>query len=284
MIPGMVSEKIKFQDKKVFDIRILERYSTECHCSNYKIKLIYYMFNGNVPYIDIEPVIASYGIEEDYINLLEDQDRRSKRNFRIIYWCMFFLTYLSIAYFDNKIWMKDITWKDSMFTSFWIVIWLYPVIMEISGLDQKLKDKIGCTPLKKKVETYKRDKAAYTYWEYQKKYQFWAGLTGYEFEDFVGQVFLKNNYTVHATKKSGDGGIDLVIEKENIRIAVQCKAHSKAVGPSVVRDLYGTMNHFGFNKGMLVSLNGFISGVYTFVKDKEIELISVHELIKMSGN
>ncbi len=252
--------------------------------SNTRIKLIYIMFNGNVPYMDIEPVVASYGIEEDYCDLIEEESRRSKRKFRIIYWCMFFLVFLSMALLINKIWLKEETWKDSLFASFWIVIWLYPVIMEVFGLDQKLKDKIADTPLKRKVEIYKRDKAAYTYWEYQKKYQFWASLTGYEFEDFVGQVFLKNNYIVHTTKKSGDGGIDLVLEKDSTRIAVQCKAHNKAVGPSVVRDLYGTMNHFGFNKGMLVSLNGFTSGVYTFVKDKEIELISVHELIKMSGN
>lgn len=50
----------------------------------------------------------------------------------------------------------------------------------------------------------------------------------------------------------------------------------------MARDLYGTIQHFGYNRGILVSLNGFTKGVYTFVQGKNIELVTVHDLILMS--
>ena len=48
-------------------------------------------------------------------------------------------------------------------------------------------------------------------------------------------------------------------------------------------EVHGTMDHLGYNKGMLVSLNGFTKGVYDFVEGKDILLVQVEDLIEMSN-
>jgi restriction system protein len=45
------------------------------------------------------------------------------------------------------------------------------------------------------------------------------------------------------------------------------------VGVSAVRDLFGTMNHEGANKGILVTTSGYGPDAFDFAKDKPIELI-----------
>ncbi|PYT29349.1 MAG: hypothetical protein DMG57_12040 [Acidobacteria bacterium] len=45
------------------------------------------------------------------------------------------------------------------------------------------------------------------------------------------------------------------------------------VGVSAVRDLFGTMNHEGANKGILVTTSSFRPDAYDFIRGKPVELI-----------
>ncbi len=64
------------------------------------------------------------------------------------------------------------------------------------------------------------------------------------------------------------------------KIAVQCKAYAKKVGPNVVRDLYGTMRHFEVQEGWVVSTRGFSAKAHEFAWGKSIELVTISDLLK----
>ena len=81
----------------------------------------------------------------------------------------------------------------------------------------------------------------------------------FQFEKLVAQVYRKLGYTV--TRRGGanpDGGIDLVIEKEGHRAAIQCK-HWKTwnVGVKAVREFLGALTDAGIAKGIFITLGGY---------------------------
>jgi hypothetical protein len=112
--------------------------------------------------------------------------------------------------------------------------------------------------------------------------RFWKSLRGREFERELGQLFALQGYHVDFTPASGDQGVDLILTKGNVTTIVQCKAHSKPIGPAIVRDLYGTLMASKARSAILASTQGFTKGVYSFSRGKRIELLSLQDIIRLS--
>lgn len=139
----------------------------------------------------------------------------------------------------------------------------------------------------KEYQNYRKYNEAVRKYEHDvqiKKESFWKNLSGHEFEDEVAALYRRQGYNAKVSKQGGDGGVDIVLEKNGERIAVQCKAHKNPVSPAVIRDLYGTMISKNYHKGLLVSLNGFTSGTKSFAAGKPIQLIELKDLIKMTDS
>ncbi len=102
-------------------------------------------------------------------------------------------------------------------------------------------------------------------------------LTPFEFEQLVGNLFAKMGLESKQTRSSRDGGVDVVAYDTRPviggKVVIQAKRYRHTVGVSAVRDLYGTMNHEGANKGILVSTSSYGPDAYDFVNGKPIELI-----------
>lgn len=107
----------------------------------------------------------------------------------------------------------------------------------------------------------------------------WQGLTGKEFEQAVAELLGKRGYAVFARGKSGDGGIDLIVQKGSEKILVQCKAHKNPIGPHIVRDLYGALTHNNAREAWVVSVSRFTKGAWAFARRKPIRLIMVADLL-----
>lgn len=118
----------------------------------------------------------------------------------------------------------------------------------------------------------------------RRKKSYWFSLDGFEFEEEMRKLFKKTGFftKVIKTKGSGDGGVDLIlVNNEGQKIFVQCKAQKDAVGPHVVRDLYGIMRADGADQGIIVSLGGITSGVREFIEGKNIKAVDVNGVLKM---
>jgi restriction system protein len=102
-------------------------------------------------------------------------------------------------------------------------------------------------------------------------------LTPFEFETLVSNLFSKMGLDTKQTRSSRDGGVDAVaFDTRPIiggKVVIQAKRYRHPVGVSAVRDLFGTMNHEGANKGILVTTSSYGPDAYDFIKGKPIELI-----------
>ena len=102
-------------------------------------------------------------------------------------------------------------------------------------------------------------------------------LSPAEFEVLVSNLFTKMGLETKLTRSSRDGGVDAIAYDTRPvlggKVVIQAKRYSHTVGVSAVRDLYGTMQHEGASKGIIVSTSGYGPDAYEFSKDKPLELI-----------
>jgi restriction system protein len=108
-------------------------------------------------------------------------------------------------------------------------------------------------------------------------------LTWREFETFIGEAYRRQGYQVEDKGGSApDGGIDLILRKDNEIVIVQCK-HWKAwqVGVDIVRELYGVVAAQGATKGILVTTGLFTNEAENWAHGKPLLLIRGNELSRL---
>jgi hypothetical protein len=105
----------------------------------------------------------------------------------------------------------------------------------------------------------------------------------FQFEKLVGLLYRKQGYTV--TRLGGanpDGGIDLVIEKDGQRSAVQCKQwRTWNVGVKAVREFLGALTDSGIQKGVFITLCGYTGEAKQLARKHGIDIIHEKGLARM---
>ncbi|MGP3688909.1 restriction endonuclease [Streptomyces sp. IBSNAI002] len=105
------------------------------------------------------------------------------------------------------------------------------------------------------------------------------------FENLVAELFRAMGMEALTTQRSGDGGVDIEANDPSPitggRIVVQVKRYRNTVSPTAVRDLYGTVQDKGANKGVLVTTASFGPGSYTFANGKPLELVPGDRLVEL---
>ena len=130
-------------------------------------------------------------------------------------------------------------------------------------------------------QQYRNAQAAYQERQLRNQQYFWHSLDGIQFEREIAKLFAQLGYSTQLTPTSGDKGIDILMWKDSKKTVVQCKAHRDPVGPSVIRELYGSMFHAEAQEAKLVACGGFTQGVYTFAKGKPIELLDLNAILHL---
>lgn len=104
-----------------------------------------------------------------------------------------------------------------------------------------------------------------------------------QFELLVGEAFRRRGYVVEETGLGGaDGGIDLILRRDDRRTLVQCKQWRRSRVPvSVVREMYGLLAHHGADAVLIVALGTFTTDAQRFADGKSIELIGGEVLLRM---
>jgi len=111
--------------------------------------------------------------------------------------------------------------------------------------------------------------------------EFWLGLDGYSFEREFANLLRSRGFSAYVTQGTGDGGVDIIAHLNESKIAIQCKRHAKAVGPAVIRELYGVVMAGHYDLGILAVTGGVTRGVIDFVADKPLHIIGLPEIVEM---
>jgi restriction system protein len=102
------------------------------------------------------------------------------------------------------------------------------------------------------------------------------------FEDLLGEAYRRQGYRVEETLGCGpDGGVDLVLRKEDRTILVQCKRQKQSVSVAIVRELYGVLVDRGAAGAKLAATTNFTREAIAFAAGKPIELIGLAALLEL---
>jgi restriction system protein len=111
------------------------------------------------------------------------------------------------------------------------------------------------------------------------------GLTPKEFEAFIQNLFTKMGFDTKLYQASGDGGIDCVAYDPHPitggKFIVQAKLYTRTVQPTHVRDLWGTVQHEGATKGIMITTSGYGPDSYKFAGGKPLNLIDGSGLLAL---
>lgn len=111
------------------------------------------------------------------------------------------------------------------------------------------------------------------------------GMSWREFEMLVGEAFRLQGYRVIETGGGGsDGGVDLVLQKEDETFLVQCKQwKALKVSVTLVRELFGVMAARGAAGGFVVTSGRFTREATEFADGRNVKLIEGSALMGLIG-
>ena len=82
-------------------------------------------------------------------------------------------------------------------------------------------------------------------------------LSGYEFEEFIEELFTKMGYLSTRTKASGDQGIDVLAEKDGRKFGIQTKCYGSKVNNSAVQETVAGIAYYNCDRGIVITNNYF---------------------------
>jgi restriction system protein len=106
-------------------------------------------------------------------------------------------------------------------------------------------------------------------------------MDGIQFEKYLGHMFQAHGYKVQVTQASGDFGADLIIQKENKRIAVQAKRYSSNVGLKAVQEAVASKAHYQAIEAWVITNSKFTEQAKQLASSNNVKLLSRNDLVEM---
>ena len=116
--------------------------------------------------------------------------------------------------------------------------------------------------------------------EKQREESFWRELSPYDFETEVGKWYLSQGYDVRVTHASKDGGVDIVLTKNDMITYVQCKHYKSKIGVKECRELGGVMLPNRVKRGVIVTLEGVTKKAQEYCDGARIKIVTLRTLLR----
>lgn len=267
----------RFHARELTDIEILE----------YVIRNSESSINFNSPV----PKLSDFGLTENDIENINNKEK-------IIFFtclCVFFIGgYIVVKYSENYagtlfvqliagsiisicIWSlrnnNEYVENRRMFKTYKRVIIYYKRKYDEFQHKEREKERRKQEELKRQEERRRKEEILRKQRELREQKNYWYNLNPYDFEEKIGELFRDLGYEVTVTPKSGDGGIDAIIQKGNIIKAVQCKRYKAKLTEPAVRDLWGAKDYVKL-KGKVVKADGAIMVALSGVTPQAKEFIN----------
>lgn len=107
-----------------------------------------------------------------------------------------------------------------------------------------------------------------------------------QLELLVAELYGKMGYSVTVTKKTRDGGRDVIAERRETgkleKLLIEVKHHINPIGVSKLRELLGVVSSEKVNKGVLITTSRFSKDALRFAESNpRIEIIENSQLVKI---
>lgn len=143
---------------------------------------------------------------------------------------------------------------------------LYDLFKKIYKNIREISQEIETSVIKKKLKTKQRRKVSnYSINDVDL-------MNGTEFEEFISLLFRKMGYSTEVTKQSGDQGIDIIVERNRMRIGIQAKCYSNTAGNSAVQEVVAGKSFYNCDKVVVITNNYFTPAAMELAQSNDVIL------------
>jgi len=108
--------------------------------------------------------------------------------------------------------------------------------------------------------------------------EFNKGMSGLDYEKFCADILRENGWGVTELPGSGDHGADLLAEKNNISVAIQCKHYSKPLDNTPVQEIVAAQMHYKTTYAAVVASSSYTKGAMTLASSNHVKLFHHDDL------
>jgi restriction system protein len=105
-------------------------------------------------------------------------------------------------------------------------------------------------------------------------------MIGSDFEERLMVMFKHLGYNVKHVGKTADAGVDLIIEKDGKKTAIQAKRYQSNVGEAAVQQVHTGKHFYHCDDAIIVSNSNYTEMARKVAKETDIKLWSRNDLIK----
>lgn len=97
-------------------------------------------------------------------------------------------------------------------------------------------------------------------------------MSGYEFEDFLVNLFTKLGYTVEQRTRSHEQGLDLLLIRHGERIAVQVKRYNRPIGNKAIQEVNAARIFYRCERALVVTNASFTRSAIQLAERCNVDL------------
>ena len=106
-------------------------------------------------------------------------------------------------------------------------------------------------------------------------------MNGHEFEMYLEHLFKRLGYKAKKTKGSGDYGVDLLLQRDKVTIAVQAKRYKNKVNLKAVQEVVGGKGYYNADEAWVITNSFFTKSAQELAHKNGVKLINRNDLIKI---
>ena len=106
-------------------------------------------------------------------------------------------------------------------------------------------------------------------------------MTPNEFETFCAEELRRAGWNARVTMQSRDQGVDVVAERDGIRVVIQSKFHSRPVGIKAVQEIVAARTHEQADYGVVVSNNRYTQDAEQLASTNKVFLLHFTDLCNL---
>lgn len=103
-------------------------------------------------------------------------------------------------------------------------------------------------------------------------------VDGVEFEIWCAERFIELGWDAQLTTATGDQGVDVIVRKDNLTVAVQCKRYSQPVGNKAVQEAYAGKQHIGADIACVIATAGFTKSAVELARSTLVYLVEADDI------
>jgi len=109
-------------------------------------------------------------------------------------------------------------------------------------------------------------------------------MTPQSYERMCADILVANGWNARTTKSTGDQGVDVIADRDGIKLVVQCKLYSNPIGNGAIQEIFAAKAHERAHHAAVVTNAGYTSGARQLANTTGVELLHHENLAEWAAS